>query len=77
VNGLPGALVVAVGGRAQALGSWVAALRLGIVLVVAVAVVVPLVGRLAHSSEVAELNDLEDLYLLEAHRFGDNEKGDR
>ena len=64
---------LAVGGSAVSAGSWGVALRLGVVLVVAVALVVPLVGMLAHAADAAQTRYLEDLYLLEAHDHRDTE----
>ncbi len=76
MTGLAVAPLLAVGGSAVSAGSWAAALRLGVVLVVAVAVAVPLIGMLAHAVEAAQLNHLEELYLLEAHQYGGNEGDD-
>ncbi len=73
----PLAEVLAVGGSAVSAGSWALALRLGVVLVVAVAVVVPLVGRLAQAVDAAQIRYLEDLYLLEAHDYRDMEVDNR
>ncbi len=77
MTGLAVAPLLAVGGSAVSAGSWAVALRLGAVLVVAVAVVVPLVGMFAQAVDAAQLKYLEDLYLLEAHRHSDNEVDDR
>ena len=71
MTGLAGASLLAVGGSAISAGSWAVALRLGAVLVVAVAVVVPLVGMLAGAVDAAQIRYLEDLYLLEAHDYSE------
>ena len=69
--------LLAVGGSAVSAGSWAVALRIGTVLVGAVAVVVPLVGMLARAAEAAQVRYLEDIYLLEAHDRSDSEVDDR
>ena len=63
--------LLAVGGSADSVGSWAVALRVGVVLVVAVAVVVPLVGMLARAVDAAEINHLEGP--LEAHEDSDHQ----
>ena len=77
MTGLAVAPFLAVGGSAISAGSWAVALRLGAVLVVAVAVVVPLVGMLVQAVDAAQIRYLEDLYLLEAHDYSDDEVDDR
>jgi hypothetical protein len=69
--------LLAVGGSAVSVGSWAAALRLGAVLVVAVAVMVPLVGMLADAVDAAQIKYLEDLYLMEAHDYIEGEVDSR
>ncbi len=71
------ALLLAVGGSAVSAGSWAVALRLGAVLVAAVAVVVPLVGMLAQAADAAQIRYLEDLYLLETHDYSEGEVDNR
>jgi hypothetical protein len=77
MSGLVVAPLLAAGGSAVPAGNWAVALRLGAVLVVAVAVVVPLVGMLARAADAAQIRHLEDLYLLEAHDYGDDEVDNR
>lgn len=77
MNEVEATLLVAVGGSAPAAAGWDVALRLGAVLVVAVAVVVPLVAKLARAVDAAQSRDLDQLFLLEADDWGDREGDDR
>jgi len=77
MTGLAVAPFLAVGESAISAGSWAVALRLGAVLVVAVAVVVPLVGKIAGAVDAAQIKYLEDLYLLEAHDYSEGEVDNR
>jgi hypothetical protein len=77
MTGLSILLLSAVGGSTVSDGSWAMALRVGAVLIVAVAVVVPLVGILAGVEDAAQIRYLEDLYLLEAHDYSDAEIDNR